>query len=133
MVDEFGWFHWNTPVRPKLKHRESGVGKSLCISWVSFSDHGVKIWGRPASGSAGSNSGTSGVPERVQFHFGIRRAPSSFLNIPVWGMLNKLAEWWKETLLSGLFGSRGPGNPPGWGLAMVVAWYTLVQDSRECS
>jgi len=43
IADEFGLFHWNTPVRPKLRHRKSMCGKSLCISWVSFSDHGVKI------------------------------------------------------------------------------------------
>jgi len=52
--------------------------------------------------SNGSLSGVKGVPARVQFRLGIRRVPSSSLNMPVWGMLNKLDEWWKGTLHVGL-------------------------------
>jgi len=45
-----------------------------------------------------STSGSIGVPERVQFHLGTRRVPSSSLNMPVWGMLIRLAGWRKGTL-----------------------------------
>ena len=90
-VYEFGSFHWKTAVLPKFRQRESGRGKSRCISSVSLSDQGVAIWGKSAASSA-SSSGSSGAPERVQFHLGTRRVPSSIRNMPVWGMLNRLAE-----------------------------------------
>ena len=66
-------------------------GKSRCISSVSLSDQGVEIWGKSAASSA-SRSGSSGAPERVQSHSGTRRVTSSIQNLPVWGMLNRLAE-----------------------------------------
>ena len=59
------------------------------------------------------SSGSSGFPERVQFHLGIRRVPSIFQNMPVWGMLKRLAEWWKGTE------------------EILVAWYILFQASFE--
>jgi len=71
--------------------------------------------------SIGSNSGSRGVPERVQFHLGTRRVPSSSLNMPAWGMLNRLAEWWKGTARLGLSYCRCTGGPPGKGLEMFVA------------
>jgi len=61
-------------------------GKSLYISLVSLSDQGVAIRGGPTV-SIESTSGSSGVPERVQFHLGTRRVPSSSPNMPAWGML----------------------------------------------
>ena len=90
-VDEFGSFHWKTAVLPKFRQRESGRGKSRCISSFSISDQGVEIWGRTAAPSA-SRTGSSGAPERVQSHFGTRRVPSSIRDMPVWGMLNRFAE-----------------------------------------
>ena len=129
-VDEFGTFHWKTAVLPKFRQRESGRGKSWCISTVSLSDQGVAIWGRTAV-SIASNSGSSGYPERVQFHLGTQRVPSSFWNMPVWGMLNRLAEWWKGTALEGLSYCGSTGGPPGKLLEIFVAWYILFQASFE--
>jgi len=91
-VDEFGSFHWKTVVLPKFRQRESGRGKIWCINSVSLPNQGVAIWGRTAV-SIASSSSSSGVPERVQFHLGTRRVLSSSRNMPVWGMLNRLAEW----------------------------------------
>jgi len=112
MVHGFGSFHQKTAVLPKIRQRESGRGKSWCISSVSLSDQGVAIWGRTAV-SISSSSGSSGSPERVQFHLWTRRVPSSFRNMPVWGMLNRLAEWWKGTE------------------EIFVAWYILFEASFE--
>jgi len=92
-VDEFGAFHWKTAVLLKFRQRESARGKRRCIIRVSLSNQGVAIRGMLASSSAVSNSGASRSPERVQLHLGTWRVPSSIRNMPVWGMLNRLAEW----------------------------------------
>ena len=63
--------------------------------------------------SIASSSGSSGVPERLQFQLGTQRVPSSSLNMPVWGMLNRLAQWWKGTALEGLFDRRSPWEAVG--------------------
>jgi len=112
-VDEFGSFHWKTAVLPKFRQRESARGQSRCIIRVSLSDQGVAIWGMSASSSAASSSSASRSPERVQLHLGTRRVPSSNRNMPVWGMLNRLAEWWKGTTQEGLSLWRITGSPTG--------------------
>ena len=73
----------------------------------------------------------NGVPERLQFHLGTRKVPCSSLNMPVWGMLIRLAEWWKGTLRLELSSCRGTGGHPGKQLSMVVAWYILFRVSWE--
>jgi len=99
-VDEFGSFHWKTAVLPKFRQRESELGKSKCIIGVSLPDQGVAICGRMDESSS-TSSGASGEPDRVQSHVGIWKVQSSNRNMPVWGMLNRLAEWWKGTAHEG--------------------------------
>jgi len=59
--------------------------------------------------------------------------PSSLRNMPVWGMLNRLAECGKGTAQEGLFLCRVTVYSPEGRLQMFVAWYFFSQPFLESS